>query len=360
MPTDWRNEPADFGQRLTQWHRAKGRKELPWQQDATPYRVWVSEIMLQQTQATTVIPYFQRFMERFPGLVQLSEAEIDQVLHLWSGLGYYARARNLHRTAQKVMAEHQGQMPENIDQLMALPGIGRSTAGAILSLSLGQHQPILDGNVKRVLTRCFAIPGWPGQSAVLKQLWALSEQLTPALDTAVYNQAMMDLGALVCRRSQPQCAACPLQSNCIAHREGDWAEYPGKRRQTEKPIRQTRMLLVRNDENRILLLQRPAQGLWGGLWSLPECGMDDQPRDWIQQQLGLEVDIDAAIPAFRHTFTHFHLDIHPVETRLTRGALAVKAGQHLWYNPSDPPQLGLAAPVARLLGVTHGKNGAVR
>ena len=211
------------------WFAQHGRKDLPWQQDPTPYRVWVSEIMLQQTQVRTVIPYYQRFMQAFPDLRALAAAPLDQVLHHWSGLGYYARARNLHRAAQRIRDDHAGRFPEDIEVVMRLPGIGRSTAGAVLSLACGQRHAILDGNVKRVLARFHAVEGWPGKTAVLEQLWALAEAATPQRDVAAYNQAMMDLGATLCRRGTPECPSCPLQSDCRACKLGRQSEFPAPR-----------------------------------------------------------------------------------------------------------------------------------
>lgn len=223
-------QASQFSAQVLDWYDKYGRKTLPWQIDKTPYKVWLSEVMLQQTQVATVIPYFERFMVRFPTVTDLANAPLDEVLHLWTGLGYYARARNLHKAAQQVAALHGGKFPETFEEVAALPGVGRSTAGAILSLSLGKHFPILDGNVKRVLARCYAVSGWPGKKEVENKLWSLSEQVTPAVGVERFNQAMMDLGAMICTRSKPKCSLCPLQNGCIAAANNSWSLYPGKNR----------------------------------------------------------------------------------------------------------------------------------
>jgi len=341
---------ARFDQQVLGWFDVHGRKDLPWQQDPTPYRVWVSEIMLQQTQVATVIPYFERFMVRFPDVLSLADAPADEVLHLWSGLGYYARARNLHKAAQQVRDHLGGHFPETFDALVALPGVGRSTAGAVLSLSLGQRHAILDGNVKRVLARCYAVAGWPGQSAVLAQLWALSERLTPDARAKDFNQAMMDLGATVCSRSRPACEACPLADDCVAHAQGNPAAYPGKKPRKTLPVRDVRMLLIRDPAGQVLLEQRPPSGIWGGLWGLPELAMGDDPLVWIRRQFGQDGQQQQALPVRRHTFSHFHLDIAPLQILLPEpGWLALEGVDRVWYNPAQPDARGLAAPVSRLL-----------
>jgi A/G-specific adenine glycosylase len=343
--------PGDFGGRVLEWFDHNGRKDLPWQRDATPYRVWVSEIMLQQTQVQTVIPYFERFVERFSDVTTLAEAPLDAVLHLWSGLGYYARARNLHRAAQVVCERHDGRFPASLEDAAALPGVGRSTAGAVLSLALGQRQTILDGNVKRVLARHFAVAGWPGQAAVAKRLWGLAEELTPQERAGHYNQAMMDLGATLCTRTRPDCPRCPLVQSCAAHREGRVAEYPGRRPAKALPVRAALLLVVRDPAGRVLLEQRPPTGVWGGLWSLPQIDLADDPLAWCRdQQLGEGARATAPRPVRRHTFSHFHLDMHPLEIRLDRpGLRALDGDGRVWYKPEDPDARGLAAPIRRLL-----------
>lgn len=261
---------------LLPWYRRQGRHDLPWQQQTDPWRVWVSEIMLQQTQVTTVIPYFERFIQRFPNVEALAGASMDEVLGLWAGLGYYARARNLKRGAEQVVREHGGRIPEDIQQLQSLPGIGRSSAGAILSFACGQRHPILDGNAKRVLARCFAIAGWPGQAGVARRLWQLAEACTPQRGCREYNQAIMDLGALLCRRSRPRCAECPLVTLCQAARRGEQQRYPGRRVSRPLPLRRARFLILEREDGSILLVRRAPSGVWGGLWCLPEIpGEDD-------------------------------------------------------------------------------------
>ena len=365
--------------KLLAWFDHHGRSHLPWQRDISPYRVWVSEIMLQQTQVSTVIPYFERFMASFPSVQHLADAPTDVVLHHWTGLGYYARARNLHRAARRVCDEHAGVFPDTVDDLCTLPGIGRSTAGAIVSIACGGRAPILDGNVKRVLARYHAVDGWPGRADVLKTLWHYAEEHTPQRRVADYTQAIMDLGATVCRRSSPICSECPLSSECLANRQGNPADYPGRKPRRALPVRATTFILAQGDTGEWLLEQRPPSGIWGGLWCFPavadatglqkdgkpgplrqtqDPGHDHQaaarPADialrWCLDQLQLEPDHTEPLPSFRHTFSHYHLDITPVRVRLAQSPEQVRADDRfLWYNPTSPAQVGLAAPVARLL-----------
>jgi len=350
---------ARFRQSVLDWFREHGRHDLPWQENPTPYRVWVSEIMLQQTQVGTVIPYFQRFMIRFPDIKTLAAAQQDEVLHLWTGLGYYARARNLHECARRVVNDHKGEFPSSVDALSDLPGIGRSTAGAILSLGMGKAAAILDGNVKRVLSRCFAVSGWPGQSAVAGQLWALSETLTPKTPTdraGHFNQAMMDLGATVCTRSKPACDRCPLVKQCKALAEARIAEFPGKKPGRQIPVRQTTMLICIDADGKVLLHKRDDSGIWGGLWSFPECTTDTDLADAAASATGIPSLTEDHLQQqwlepLRHTFSHFHLDIRPVMLTLTMDQLAVNDNaRRLWVDPSAPGAVGLSAPVQKLLG----------
>lgn len=343
-------ESSRFVEQVLAWFAQHGRKHLPWQNPRDPYRVWVSEIMLQQTQVTTVIDYFNRFMETFPQLKSLAEADSDLVMHHWSGLGYYARARNLHRCAQQVMAGYQGKLPEEIESLQSLPGIGRSTAGAIRSLGFGRYAAILDGNVKRVLARHYAVEGWPGQAAVMKRLWQLSEQLTPQRQCADYNQAMMDLGAMVCVRTKPLCGTCPLANSCVARARHEIERYPGKKPKTSKPERSAQLLVVLDGADNVLLQKRPPSGIWGGLWSLPECPVEQRGEHWCQANLGLRVKQLRLLAPRRHTFSHFHLDITPVVLKMEKPLKAVMDENSLvWYNLSEPEDLGLAAPVSTIL-----------
>ena len=342
--------PESFSQRLVAWHAESGRHDLPWQTDRAPYRVWVSEIMLQQTQVATVIPYFQRFMECFPDVASLARAPEDQVLGLWSGLGYYARARNLHKAARVVANEYAGTFPSDIEQLQALPGIGRSTAGAILALSSGQRHPILDGNVKRVLARHFAVKGWAGQRAVEQQLWTLSEGCTPPRDVDTYTQAIMDLGATVCRRSKPLCGQCPFATTCEALARDKITEFPGKRPKKVIPVRQASWMVARRGDGAVLLQKRPPSGLWGGLWCLPEPSQGQEPGDWSLEQLGVSPAGISMLDGFRHTFSHFHLEIAPVLLDMgDTGDHKVTEAERIWYKHGLSAELGLAAPVQRLL-----------
>jgi A/G-specific adenine glycosylase len=341
---------GDFSARLLEWFARHGRKDLPWQLQRTPYRVWVSEIMLQQTQVATVIPYYQRFMERFPDVAALAAASQDQVLHYWSGLGYYARARHLHAAAQEVVEQHSGQFPEALDAVMALPGIGRSTAGAILALAAGKREPILDGNVKRVLARFHAVDGWPGRVAVQQRLWELAERYTPAQQVAGYTQAIMDLGATVCTRSRPACERCPLRADCSACQSGRQDEFPTSRPGKALPVKSTRMLMLVNDNYDVLLEQRPPAGIWGGLWSFPEPVNDVPLELWALETLGIKVRLLESWPVMRHTFSHFHLDITPVMAMEsgTNSRIMDDAGR-LWYQPGSSVELGFAAPVGKIL-----------
>jgi len=341
---------ADFSARLLDWFALHGRKDLPWQADPTPYRVWVSEIMLQQTQVATVIPYYQRFMDRFPDVVSLAGAGLDQVLRHWSGLGYYARARNLHAAARLVAGRSGGRFPEALGDMMALPGVGRSTAGAILSLACGQRHPILDGNVKRVLARYHAVDGWPGQVAVQNRLWALAEAGTPSIEVAAYNQAIMDLGATLCTRSRPACGQCPLTTDCAARPAGRQRDFSAPRPRKALPLRRTRMMLLSNAAGEILLERRPPAGVWGGLWSLPEIDHGQALDAWCREHMGLGVHVVEEWPCLRHTFSHFHLEITPVLARAEAAADGIReAHDRIWCRPDGRADRGLAAPVARLL-----------
>ncbi|WP_394200181.1 A/G-specific adenine glycosylase [Shewanella waksmanii] len=336
-----------FSQRVVTWYDNHGRKHLPWQQQKTPYKVWISEIMLQQTQVATVIPYYERFISRFATITDLADAEQDEVLHYWTGLGYYARARNLHKAAQLIRDDYEGKFPEQFDQVIALPGIGRSTAGAILSLSLGQHHPILDGNVKRVLARHAAIEGWPGTKAVENALWQLTEQYTPQAEIQKYNQAMMDLGASICTRSKPQCSACPIAVDCQAQRAGKQSEYPGKKPKKQIPAKSAYMLAV-IDSEQTMMIKRPAAGIWGGLWCFPQFDNLDELTRYVElNQLMLD---NVELTAFRHTFSHFHLDITAYVAFTTPTSNQImEPNRTVWYNIATPPKVGLAAATERIL-----------
>lgn len=337
-------------QSVLAWFDLHGRHDLPWQQQITPYRVWVSEIMLQQTQVRAVIPYYERFMARFPDVQSLANADINEVLHLWTGLGYYARARNLHKAAMLITQRYNGEFPDSVDALSELPGIGRSTAGAILALSLGKRGVILDGNVKRVLCRYYAIQEWSGDSRTQKRLWDLAEQSTPLNRVDAYTQAMMDLGATVCTRSKPLCHQCPLADHCAALAQGLTADLPVSKPRKQIPVRQAYMVLLPLADGHIRLQQRPASGIWGGLWSLPEFDAMEPLETWLMQA-GSRVS--RIWPVMRHTFSHFHLDITPVVADIPAGQLQELPPDQCWYalaSAADKGQnLGLSAPVKKLL-----------
>lgn len=340
--------PAQFQQRLLAWFDEHGRKDLPWQQNISPYRVWVSEIMLQQTQVASVIGYFQRFTARFPTVRSLAEAELDEVLQHWSGLGYYARARNLHKTAQLIAANH-GQFPQTVEDLNALPGIGRSTAGAILSIACGQSQPILDGNVKRVLARFHGVQGWPGDGKVSSRLWEISSRYTPAQRSGDYTQAMMDLGATLCTRGKPRCEACPVTDGCQAYKLDAVSQLPTPKPRKTLPVKQLFLLVLQDRQKRILLQKRPPAGIWGGLWSLPEFADLQQLEDWCllhNYQLA-ELNTKASQ---RHSFSHYHLDYTHLHASLQNPINCVmEADSAVWYKAREINSLGLPAPIKRLL-----------
>jgi A/G-specific adenine glycosylase len=340
---------AGFSARVLHWYTEHGRKDLPWQENPTPYRVWISEIMLQQTQVTTVIPYFRKFMATFGDIESLANANIDDVLHLWSGLGYYARARNLHRAAVEIRDRYDGEFPGSFDDVVSLPGIGRSTAGAILSLSRNKRHAILDGNVKRVLARFHAVEGWPGKKTVADVLWKFAELHTPQERVADYTQAMMDLGATICTRSKPGCDECPLVDGCVANASDQIDAYPGRKGKTVKPLRQTVMALFHVDGS-IYLERRPAAGIWGGLWSFPELRADDEVIEWCKEKIDVHAMEIEQWDIVRHSFTHFDLDIAPISVRVTPRSSRVADGEdHVWYDINSPQKIGIAAPVSGLI-----------
>ena len=344
---------ATFAARLLRWFDRHGRKDLPWQhrtgspsQDA--YRVWLSEVMLQQTQVATVSAYFERFVSALPTLRDLAAADEDLVFALWSGLGYYRRARFLHQAAQICVARHDGELPADFAALSALPGIGRSTAGAILAQAWGQRWPILDGNVKRVLARYHGVPGYPGQAAVERQLWQHAQAHTPATRVADYTQAIMDLGAIVCLRAQPLCAQCPLATDCIARRDNRTLELPTRKPAKASPTRSTCMLVLRDRQQRVLLERRGAQGVWSGLWSLPEAGDAESARRLAQHHA--QVGSAQPLHAFTHVFTHYRLRITPLLYDRATPQQGVADNPDLrWYSADELLSLGLPAPVRRLL-----------
>jgi A/G-specific adenine glycosylase len=338
--------PSSFSSAVLKWYKRFGRKDLPWQQDPTPYRVWVSEIMLQQTQVSTVIDYYARFMARFPDVQALAAAPLDAVLNLWAGLGYYARGRNLHKAAQMIVTSG-GEFPSTLEGLMALPGVGASTAGAILSLSFQQRAVILDGNVKRVLARVLALPDWPGEPAALARLWETAQQCTPIKNVRAYNQAMMDLGAMICTRTKPRCDACPLTLHCLAYAQGLQSRLPVGKKRRALPERHAKMMCIVRQDGALLLEQRPSPGIWGGLWCFP-----------LYDETCL-----SALPLARreyggvssHTFTHYRWHVEVEWFFLAEEPLSLPAN-HLWYTHDSEP-VGLAAIVTKLAqGYSDGRN----
>jgi len=371
-----------FAEKVLHWFDQYGRKSLPWQQTADPYRIWISEIMLQQTQVATVIPYYKRFMQHFPNILSLADAEQDDVLKHWSGLGYYSRARNLHHAAQTIRDEYNGQFPQHRADIETLKGIGRSTAAAICSLAYYQREAILDGNVKRVLARYHCVEGWTSKSHVLKQLWQLAEQALPdeALlkspqQMAHYTQAMMDLGATVCTRRQPTCAECPLKDDCCALHQHHPHDYPHPKPKKTLPEKQTTLLILQTSDHAVLLTKRPPLGIWGGLWSFPEFADQSTLQQWLNQQFST---IETSIPLYqaenvsdqacytlqaltpiKHTFSHFHLQIQPLlckirdpqyDQAITRRMQRVmEDNSQLWYKVHHDFTGGLPQPISYLL-----------
>ena len=338
---------ASFAQRLITWQRTHGRHDLPWQ-GADVYRVWLSEIMLQQTQVITVIPYYQSFVATFPTIAALAAATEEQVLAHWSGLGYYARGRNLHRAAQLIAEKHRGEFPQVFDDIIALPGIGRSTAAAICALAFHQHHAILDGNVKRVLARYYGIVGWTGDKKVEAQLWQQAEILLPKRDVAIYIQAQMDMGATLCTRSKPKCSECPVQADCIAYQSNRVEELPTSRPRKVIHESNAALLMIMSGRN-ILLEKRPPQGIWGGLWCLPQ--LDDGNgvvTDYVQQN-GMVVNERIELAELTHTFTHFKLHITPVLLRVEKKPLRVKEAGSMWLEVGEALNAAIPTPVRFLL-----------
>lgn len=366
FPLAQSNVEQPFARDVLAWFEKYGRHHLPWQQNKTLYGVWLSEVMLQQTQVATVIPYFERFMARFPSVVDLANAEIDEVLHHWTGLGYYARARNLHKAAVQIRDEFGGNFPTQFEQVLALTGVGRSTAGAILSSVLDAPHPILDGNVKRVLSRYFAVEGWAGEKAVENKLWHLTACVTPNTRVADFNQAMMDLGAMICTRSKPKCTLCPLEKSCLANEQQAWAKYPAKKPKKTLPEKIGYFLVLKKGE-KILLQKREAKGLWGGLFSFPEFESLESLKRLVSAE---NLQISQHLNAFRHTFSHFHLDIFPVLVEVSVNQVAENGGNYLtsvsssgdyWYDLHHFNPIGLPTPIKRILDelekeANHGTN----
>lgn len=346
-------QPAMIAGTLLPWWDAYGRKDLPWQKEPTLYRVWVSEIMLQQTQVITVARYYERFLDAFPDVVALADAPADAVLHCWSGLGYYSRARNLHRAARQVRDDFGGVIPQDFAALLSLPGIGRSTAGAILALATGQRHAILDGNVRRVLSRVCRVESAPEDPATQRRLWQLADAATPEWRTAHYTQAIMDLGATVCTRRRPACTRCPLAGICAAHQAGIAERLPAARARRVRPLKSAVVLLVYDDEGRVLLEKRADNGLWGGLWGLPEVATVEEAGAWCHARFGRLPAASRELAGFRHAFTHFDLDITPLAVNIGAVSCAMEDGRWLWYNMREPARVGLSAPVMKLFGAAQ-------
>ncbi len=350
-------EDASFSELLVAWQKRHGRHQLPWQQTRDAYRIWLSEIMLQQTQVATVIPYYQRFLQRFPEVAALAAAPVEEVMALWAGLGYCTRARNLHRCAQAVVERHGGRFPSDVEQLAALPGIGPSTAAAISAFAYGTRAAILDGNVKRVFCRVFGIEGFPGQSAVEKQLWQRASALLPERDIESYTQGLMDLGATLCTRTRPRCADCPMQSRCIAYASGRTAELPARKPKKATPEKSTVMLVVVH-QGEILLEQRPPSGIWGGLQSLPELerlGGDASAHDLQAEVLAALADIGeiaqiGTLPGFMHAFTHYKLFVTPLRVDLAKRHWMAGQSPYFWRAMETLADAALPSPVRKLLG----------
>jgi len=354
-------DQTTFSKSILTWFTKSGRKDLPWQINPTPYSVWISEIMLQQTQVKTVIPYYQNFISTFPSLNVLAAASEDEVLSLWSGLGYYSRARNLYKTAQLLTSpdyskQTQKGFPFTVAELELLPGIGRSTAGAILALSFNKRAVILDGNVKRVLARCFAIPGWPGKSTTLKQLWKIAESLTPESKVKNYTQAMMDLGATVCSRSNPDCEKCPLSNICIALIKGEQSSYPGKKAKKILPEKHQNFYLLMDTNSNIMMEKRPPSGIWGGLWAPPASNKMENDnsvslRNYLSAEFGMTIVSSKELTPFKHTFSHFKLYLYPVKATIINkhSAHFISENNLSWDKLDNWLNRGISAAVKTML-----------
>jgi len=334
--------------RLIRWQVRHGRHDLPWQRTRDPYRIWLSEVMLQQTQVATVIPYYERFLARFPDVGSLAGAQLEDVLALWSGLGYYSRARNLHAAAQTVAESHGGRFPRTREMLASLPGVGRSTAAAIAVFAFGKREAILEGNVKRVLARHFAVDGYPGDKPVGNRLWKLAESQLPGKDIERYTQALMDLGASVCTRARPACANCPLRASCEARSQGKVGAYPQPRPRKPVPLKKTAMLLLLR-EGEVLLEKRPPVGLWGGLWCFPEIPPRTDPREYCNHRFGAKLASAKRQPLLVHGFTHFTLNITPVVCHVAGASPCVSEPGQVWLAPDDAVRAAVPAPVRKLL-----------
>ncbi len=342
-----------FAARLIRWQKRHGRHDLPWQGTRDPYAIWVSEIMLQQTQVATVIPYYLRFLARFPDIASLAAAPLDAVLTHWSGLGYYSRARHLHRAAHVIMRVHGGRFPVTFEAVLALPGVGRSTAAAICAFAFGARRAILDGNVKRVMTRYFGVRGYPGDRQVEETLWRKAESLLPKRQIAAYTQALMDLGTSVCARRQPRCLACPLRTGCVAHSKGLTESIPAPRAKKALPHKQTVMLVLQH-AGEVLLEKRPPAGIWGGLWCFPEAAPDDDVGKICARRFGASISAAQPLPTLEHGFTHFRLSIQPQRVRVAQLAPRAAEPGHVWLSVEEARSAAVPTPVKRILASLRG------
>ena len=340
---------SEFATRIIKWQKLHGRHSLPWQNTQNPYAIWVSEIMLQQTQVNAVIGYYAKFMNRFPSIETLAEATQDEVLIHWSGLGYYLRARNLHHAAQIIIDEHDGQFPQNFDAILALPGIGRSTAAAISSFAFGRAEPIMDGNVKRIFARHFLVEGWTSLPKIEKKLWALADEWMPKTEMISYTQGLMDLGAALCTRTKPKCMVCPLVESCGAVATNRVNALPTPKPRKTMPERQTTMLILRHG-NEIMLEKRPPSGIWGGLWSLPEISMTDIATEVANYRFGLQTEADKPLNIIHHAFSHFKLDITPQPLRaVSKPCQVQESSQIVWMPINDAISAAIPTPVRKIL-----------
>ena len=339
---------SNFASRLIAWQKIHGRHDLPWQNTHDPYAIWVSEVMLQQTQVAAVIGYYQRFMQRFPDIASLASAEQEEVLQYWSGLGYYSRARNLHNAAQIIVDEHAGHFPQEFEAIQRLPGIGRSTAAAIASFAFDQVRAIMDGNVKRVFARHFLVEGWPGLPKVETQLWELAGQLLPEAEMVAYTQGLMDLGATLCTRARPKCSVCPLMQTCRADQMQRVSELPASKPRKAIPEKQTTMLILLRG-NEVMLEKRPSTGIWGGLWSLPEIAIDVTPEQAAEQRYGVRAECLPALQTLTHVFTHFRLHIQPQPMQVLNIKPQAREAGLIWLPLEDAIGAALPTPIRKLL-----------
>ena len=337
-----------FAEAIIAWQKQHGRHDLPWQNTTNPYAIWVSEIMLQQTQVTAVISYYAKFIGRFPTIASLANATQEEVLQYWSGLGYYSRARNLHAAAQKIVDDFGGKFPQDFDDILSLPGIGRSTAAAISTFALNIPQPILEGNVKRVFARHFNIAGWPSAPKVMQQLWQIAERENPTHEAIAYTQGLMDLGATLCTRAKPKCPACPINASCVALTNDLTNKLPTPKPRKALPEKSTTMMIIIH-QHEVLLEKRPQTGIWGGLWSLPEIEMHEIASVVAKSRLGLEVEAAEPFATVNHAFTHFKLTITPQPLLLVKQTLHARPPNMIWLPINEAISAAIPTPVRKIL-----------